>query len=108
MVALPLRLRPSHLFLTSALALFLHSSVFAHAARHMASSSNNPASSLEDGGVIPDVLDAFSPEIQVRVSYEDKAVSVGDQLLPIEAVHMPRVVLEGSQVRVGVWCGAGS
>lgn len=70
--------------------------VLAHA--QMASTLKQSAapSSLQDAGVIPDVLDCFSPGIQIRVAYDNHLVTPGATLLPVQAVHMPTVTLEGS------------
>ncbi len=59
----------------------------------MASSSKH-ASSLKEAGVIPDVLPDFTPKLHIRVSYNRMHVLPGDQLLPVQAVHVPLVALE--------------
>lgn len=53
--------------------------------------------SLEEGGVVPDILPHFEPKVSVRVSYNSHHIRMGNQLLPVQAVHVPRVALEGSE-----------
>lgn len=71
----------------------------AHAARSSTSTSamaGTSTSSLEEAGVIPDVLpSSFQPKLQLRVSYDRIHVRGGDQLLPVQAVHVPLVSFEG-------------
>ena len=69
----------------------------AHAARSSTSSSamaGTSTSSLEEAGVIPDVLPSFQPTLQLRVSYDRIHVRGGDQLLPVQAVNVPLVSFE--------------
>jgi len=75
-----------------------HRSVLAHAQMTTTIKQSAGPSSLQNSGVIPDVLDSFSPDIQIRVAYDTLQVTQGATLLPVQAVHMPKVTLEGSQV----------
>jgi hypothetical protein len=114
---------------TTLLALaYAHSSSSSKMA-HTAASSTGKHASLEEAGVIPDVLRPFTPKVQVcgnylsissaniesrgwgwleltispfaiytpiqiRVSYDRMHVKPGDQLLPVQAVHVPLVAFE--------------
>ncbi len=71
--------------------------VLAHAQMATTLKQSAAPSSLQDARVIPDVLDSFSPDIQIRVAYNTLSVTPGATLLPVQAVHMPTVTLEGSQ-----------
>lgn len=65
--------------------------------RNMASAHPKEHMSLEEAGVVPDVLPPFQPSVSIRVSYDRMHVRAGDQLLPVQAVHVPLVSLEGAE-----------
>lgn len=67
-----------------------------HATRSTSTMAGTSTSSLEQAGVIPDVLPSFQPKLQLRVSYDNIHVRGGDQLLPVQAVHVPLVSFEGA------------
>jgi hypothetical protein len=75
-----------------------HPGVLAHAQMTTTLKQSTTPSSLQDAGVIPDVLDSFSHDIiHIHLTYDTLQVTQGATLLPVQAVHMPKVTLEGSQ-----------
>jgi len=63
----------------------------------VAQMTKHHAANLRDAGVIPDVIDNFDPQVQIRITYDSLLITPGATILPRQGVHMPQVTLEGSQ-----------
>lgn len=74
-----------------------HYSALAFGTASSSTSSKMTKQTLEGDGVIPDVLPNFTPTVSIRVSYDRHHITMGEQLLPVQAVHVPMVRLEGSE-----------